>query len=238
MAQHSKLSIRLAAASVLGLLTTSSTYGVAFTFTGTVSGIYDTATFVPDTIQAGQAISGTISYSAANLTDNYPGDPNNGVYRFTGAASGEFTMTINLVTPGHTYAFTSVVSPVSQDNFIQVQTPAASSHYLSYTAGDPLLDGGALPATANGAIMTLDFFDPTRTALSNDAVPGAAPALASFEDVNWNLTGYATGGIQVYGISANLTSLTPVPEPEEWAFIAGGALGAFALVRRRLARTR
>jgi hypothetical protein len=208
--------------------------GVVFTFTGTVSGIYDTADYVPDTILAGQVISGTINYSTANLSDFDPGNPDNGVYRFIGAALGEFTMTVNLVTPGHAYAFTSVVAPVSQDNYIQVQTPAASSHYLSYVAGDPLLDGGALPATANGATMSLDFSDPTRTALSSDAVLTAAPVLASFENVGWNLNGYTTGGIQVYGISADLTSLTPVPEPGEWAVIAGGLLGVFAVVRRRL----
>jgi hypothetical protein len=229
---------RLLVAAVLGAAAAFSAHGAVFSFTGTVFGILDTGTFLADSIQAGQALSGTISYSPANVTDVFLGDPNNGVYRFTGAALGEFSMTVNLVTPGQTYVFTSVVTPVNQFNNIQVMNPVGSSHLITYTAGDPLLDAAALPATHNGSLMSLDLYDSTQTALVSDAVPTIAPSLASFDNVTWNLFGYDTGGVQVYGLSANITSITPVPEPGEWALIAGGGLGVFALMRRRLVGSR
>jgi hypothetical protein len=147
---------------------------------------------------------------------------------------GDFTMTVSLVTPGQTYVFTSVAEPASMNwlNHIQVETPANNDHGLSYSAGDPLRDGSPLPVTANGANMTVNLGDPSRTALASDAVPGMVPALTSFENASWNLSGYTTGGVQVWGISANITGITPVPEPGEWAVIMGGLLGVFAVVRR------
>jgi hypothetical protein len=81
--------------------------------------------------------------------------------------------------------------------------------------------------------------DPSRTALASDAVPGMVPALTSFGNASWNLSGYTTGGVHVWGISANITGITPVPEPGEWAVIMGGLLGVFAVVRcRRTASVR
>lgn len=208
----------------------------SFSFTATVSGIFDTADYVPDAIQTGQSVTGMITYSTANLADAFPGDPNNGVYRFTGAALGDLTMTVSLVTPGHTYAFTSVAEPATLNwvNEIQVETPADSSHRLSYSAGDPLRDGSPLPATANGGFMSVSLSDPSRSALASDAVPTAVPSLTSYEDASWILNGYTTGGVAVWGISADITAITPVPEPGEWAAIAGSLLGAFALFRRRV----
>ena len=207
----------------------------SFEFTGTIFGTFDTADYVPDAIQGGQAVTGLITYDTANLTDLFPGDPNNGLYRFTGAALGDFSMTVSLVTPGHTYVFTSVAEPASMNwiNLIQVETPADNDHGLTYSVGDPLRDGVPLLATANGSLMSVNLGDPSRTALASDAVPGLVPALTSFENASWNLFGYTTGGVQVWGISANITGITPVPEPGEWAVIIGGLLGVFAVVRRR-----
>lgn len=223
---------------MLGLLGACSAAAQVFSFqfSGTVSGIFDTASYVPDVIQNGQAVTGMITYSTANLTDVYSGDPNNGVYRFTGSALGGLTMTVSLVTPGQTYVFSSVAEPATMNwlNSIQVETPADSSHRLSYSAGDPLMGGSPLPVTANGGFMSVNLTDPSRTALASDAVPNAVPSLNRFEDADWILNGYTTGGVAVWGISAKITDITPVPEPGEWAMIGSGLLGIFAAVRRRL----
>ncbi len=205
----------------------------SFSFTGTMSGIVDPGTFLPDEFQSGQAVFGTIRYDLSNVTDHSPADPDFGNYRFINGAAGDLTMSVSVVTPGHTFVFSSVAAPANQDNKIEVIRGAASDHMLNYILGDPLLDGFALPATGSGSSMVINLSDSSETALANDSAPAFVPALPAFDGAMFQVLGYETGGVFAYGFSANITGITPVPEPGDWAAVAGGALGAFALVRRR-----
>ena len=73
-------------AAVLGLCCVSVTHAqiFSFNFTGTMSSVFDPGTYIPDDIQTGQAISGTITYDVTHLMDHFPGDPTYGDYFFTG----------------------------------------------------------------------------------------------------------------------------------------------------------
>ena len=61
-------------------------------------------------------------------------------------------MTVNLVTPVHSYVFTSMANPPDGLNVIQPQ-PGTVYHQLDFGAYDPTIDGSALPVTANGGII-------------------------------------------------------------------------------------
>lgn len=209
---------------------------VSFNITGTVASVFDSGTYLPDDIQSGQAISGTITYSGANVTDLASGDPETGYYFFTGAAQNDFSMTVSVTVPGHVYSFTSVTTPPINQNRIDVLKPTFSglNHSIEYDSGDPLMDGAPLPATANGSALGFTVSDPTRTALSSDALPTSAPSYAAFSSHSLNLDGYTTGGSLVYSVSATVDSITPLPEPATAGASVGFGLMAFVGLRRAI----
>jgi hypothetical protein len=219
-----------AGASLLGLilLTASSVSAqvVSFNFTGSLSSVSDQATYLPDDIQSGQSFTGTITYDTAHVSDSDASS--NGQYIFTGAAQGDFSMTVNVSAPGHVYSFTSVAVPPIVQNSVQVQT----AFQIDYTVGDALMDGAPLPAVSNGSRLILSLSDVSGSALSNDALPTSAPAFSDFVNHRLFFEGQETGGFTVYGFEGTIDSITPVPEPATAAACAGFGLLVFAVWRR------
>lgn len=204
---------------------------VMFSFSGTVTGLYDLDNYLPADIQAGQPISGTLSYSLDNVADLSPGNPESGTYRFIGAALGDISMTVQLTTPDNVHVFTSVVAPVNGMNAIEVRLPAAGTHSVEYLHYDALMNGQGFQDIA-WTLLALSFRENAGGVLGSDAVPTTLGALNGFGTRQVTMGGYRPGGFLEFQITAQVTSLSVVPEPGEWAMLAGGALGMFGLVRR------
>jgi hypothetical protein len=216
-----------AALALVASLSALPAHAVMFSFTGQIDEINGTSTLLPAEIVPGALFSGTFSFDPAQASLDGNFNPSLGNFTFSNPDGSDFSISLTL--GGHTWA--SEASAVDSDRQVNVNnnTPEDRVEYqtfkLSYD-GNPSLPNGITSAS-----IALRFTDASGAALSSDAAPNLVPQLSVFSGglfVNAD-----DGGVNSVSFNATILSVTPVPEPGEWAVIMGGLLGGFAVVRRR-----
>lgn len=211
----------------LAMLATFQANAVMFSFTGEITSFDDPQSLLPIKIPLGGAFSGTFFYDPTQGGADVTVDGSYGTYFFTNPDGSDFSL--SLTVGGNTFA--SLASPFNRNN-ISVGNSVPSDR-LIYETGSLLLNGGSLPNGLNDEDISLDFTDGTGTAVSNDSLPTLIPLLSIFGSAS-TLSFRAENNTGVVTFEGTILTVTPVPEPGEWAVIAGGLLGVFAVVRRRL----
>lgn len=221
----------------LALLTAFPAHAVIFSFTGVLTNVEDPGNLLPPEVVLGTSFSGTIFYDAAEAsTDALPAFPTRGEYDFNNPDGSDFSFTLNL--GGH--AWTANPTPTGPFNSIFVwNNHVTENDGLNYLSYDFSYDETAsLPNGITAMELELRFRDNTATALSSDALPSLVPSLSTFSG-SAALQFFGDDGMgNAFTVTGSILTVTPVPEPGEWAAMAGGLLGVFAVVRRRLARAR
>lgn len=208
------------------LLSPQAAHGVAFNFTAVVTQVDDSANLFSGRYSEGTPASGTLWYdSSLELLDGN-GNPSVGFYGFAFAQADGFAM--SLAIGGDHFA----ANQTGSGPFSSVIVALTSPHRVEYYSPRLTYNGGTFPGDSTGQSMSLYFADNSNSAVTSDALPTFIPTESMFPDQRrllleaWNDSDYSA-------IRFDITSLTPVPEPGEWAAIAGGGLAAFAAIRRR-----
>ncbi len=197
---------------------------VSFNFSGTINTVSDPNSVLPNDITTGIAYSGTVTYNTANLQDAFPADPNNGVYRFEGAALNDFNMTVTL----GSHSITVNPSP-SLPHYIQAYL--VSDHLLDYGSREPRLDGSQPPGSLGDWSANVTLWDSTKSALTSDALPVASPTLSKFNNPLFSFS--ANNGTDTFYVAGPLASITPVPEPATTGLAIGAGLLGWGFWRAR-----
>jgi hypothetical protein len=214
---------------LLAQLSTIQVQAVMFTFEGTIDYTIGSTELLPAGFTMGTTLRGTVFYDPAQAPFDGNSNPNVGFYAFNNPDGSDYTFSVT----GDGHTLSAAPTPSSPFNTINVSNNETFD-LISYNPGVVRYDGGSLPNGLGNAEFGLELRDNSATALANDSLPTFAPLLSSFPD-NPRFRFYADDGMgNSVEFRATITSLTPVPEPGEWAWIAGGCLGAFALVRRRI----
>jgi len=235
---NSSLLRRALPAAGLALLAAFQTHAVIFSFTGMIpddgDSVFDPNGLLPAEIVHGATFTGTFSYDPAQAGfDANPSNSTLGNYNFSNPDGSDFSLTLTL--GGHTWASEVTTSPtfnqvvVWNDNVVLNDAVEYAAYRLSYdeTAG--------LPNGLTTGEIRLLFRDDSATAINSDAAPTLVPLLSIFSSAASLHFSSEDGMGNSASFNSIILTVTPVPEPGEWAVIAGGLLGAFALARRRRA---
>jgi hypothetical protein len=195
---------------------------ISFNFSGTIQSVNDPNSVLPNDITVGLPFSGTLTYDTSLVQDFVQADPNNGVYRFEGAAANHFSMNVGF----GSHTLTVNPSP-SLPNYIQAFL--GSSHVLDHGAREFLLDGANPPGNLVDWSANLRLDDSTATALPSDALPTSVPLLSDFTMTQFLFD--ASNGPDTFLVTGGVTSITPVPEPAAFGAIVAAALVGFAVLR-------
>ncbi len=201
---------------------------VSFTFAGTTASISDTGNLIPGMFSLGAPMTGSLFYDPGMAGPDGQPAVGTGNYGFTGANAGGFVFSFesNGVTVSSTLTVSAPFNTVTVVN-------GESSDRISYIAQPTAFTGGSIPAALTSSYASLELYDLSATAFSGDDLPDFAPTIDLFPNTR-RLSFLTTDGNGTWSeVRFNIDTLTPVPEPGEWAAIAGGGLAAFAAIRRR-----
>ena len=215
-----------AALALLASLTALPAHAVMFSFTGQIDELNGSSTLLPAEIVPGAQFFGTFAFDPAQASLDGNFTPSLGNFSFSNPDGSDFSLSLTL--GGHTWA--SEAGAVPGDRQVNV-TNNTSDDRVEYLANKLSYDESpGLPNGITSISFALRFTDASGTALSSDAPPNLVPQLPAFSG-GFFVTA-DDGGVNSVSLNATILSVTPVPEPGEWAVIMGGLLGVFAVVRR------
>jgi hypothetical protein len=198
---------------------------VSFEYAGTITWSQDSSNLLGGAFKAGDSYVGKVTYDTANAKTYF--SPN--VYYFLSGAQ------ISLTSGGHTFVgSTAPLTPscwpsASPDctepfNVSVTNNGMADGDRLAYSGPYLTYDGAAAPGSPVRGLLQLRLVDSSQTALADESLPAAAPSISSFarREVEFFARGSDFMAAPLYAFGANVTSITPVPEPGTSGLLAAG----------------
>ena len=189
---------------------------IAFDFYATVDSVRDDGGRLGGSIAAGNTLTGTFQFDL-DATDTNPGDPTSGNY-FPGAAPNS---SLNVTNGSFTYS--------EDDFFVGVNDNFGGFDQFVIETGSGV---SSPPVPSFEALLIL--FDDQQSAFSSDALPTAFGNLSQYEQTIFAINN--SDAIGDTSISATITRILRVPEPNGLALAFFGALGT-SLWRRPIRST-
>jgi hypothetical protein len=208
---------------------------VSFQYAGTITSSQDTSNLLGGAFKAGDSYVGQVTYDTADAKTYF--SPN--VYYFLSGAQ------ISLTSGGHTFVGSTAPSTPScwpsaspgctePFNVSVTNNGMAGGDRLAYSGPYLTYDGATAPGSPMRGLLQLRLVDSSQTALADEALPSSAPSISDFDrrEVEFFARGSDFMAPPLYAFSANVTSITPVPEPGTTGLFAAGLCCVFAWVAR------
>jgi len=208
---------------------------VSFKYAGTITWSQDASNLLGGAFKAGDSYVGQVTYDTANAKTYFL--PN--VYYFLSGAQ------ISLTSGGHTFVGSTAPSTPScwpsasldctePFNVSVTNNGMADGDRLAYSGPYLTYDGATAPGSPTRGLLQLRLVDSSQTALADESLPTSAPSIADFgrREVEFFARGSDFMAPPLYAFGANVTSITPVPEPGTSGLFAAGLFCVIAWVGR------
>lgn len=152
---------------------------VTYWFSGTVEDYHNASNTAPVGVTVGTPFVGRISYDTAQVshtTTNNPGGGTNSQYNFADLTAYSFVVHI----AGHTIS--NMVTSGNCGQIILENNVYGIDRYVAETTSVLTLNGTNMVAFPNQAMMGLELYDNTKSALTSTALPLSGPQLDHFSD--------------------------------------------------------